>query len=246
MGTCDQTELRPPYTNSRARGTSSCPRTRGQKLPDPGVSASMSWLLSIAFAAALLGGAPRLAAADAGTSRCGTAAGEDADADGVVTRVEARAAALRLFGRFDRDRDGVVTRAEASAPRREPARARVDARFAALDRDRDGKLSRWEACLPRRRFARVDRDANGWLSPPELWRSVQRSRRGSTHADAARPLIWRRDLDGDGRVTRAEVERAAETRFRQRDRDADGKLTPRDARAFGAFNSPAQAARRRP
>ena len=205
----------------------------------------MSWFRCIAFAATLLGAAPGLAAAEAETSRSGRVAGEDTNGDGVVTLAEARSGALRLFERFDRDGDGVVTRAEASAPRREPSRARFDARFAELDRDRDGRLSRWESRLPARRFARVDRNADGWLSPAERWQAVQRSRRRP--ADAARPLLWRRDLDGDGRVTRAEVERAAERRFRQRDRDGDGKLTSRDARAAPRRpDSPVAPARRTP
>jgi Ca2+-binding EF-hand superfamily protein len=189
----------------------------------------MSWLGFMALAAALLGSAPHLAGADQGTSRGGAVAGEDTNGDGVVSLREARAAAWRLFGRFDRDGDGVVTRAEASAPRGAPSRARLEARFAELDRDRNGRLSRWESRLPPRRFARVDRDADGRLSADELWRSAQRSRRGA--GDSALPLLWRRDLDGDGRVTRAEVERIAERRFRQRDRDGDGQLTPRDAHA---------------
>ena len=205
----------------------------------------MSWLRSIAFAVVLLG-APRLAAAEAGASRPGAVAGEDTNGDGVITLGEARAAALRLFGRFDRDGDGVVTRAEAGAPRREPSRTRFDAHFAQLDRDGDGWLSRHQARLPPRRFARIDRDGDGRLSSAELWRSVQRSRRSAAGAAAALPLIWKRDLDGDGRVTRAEVERAADARFRLRDRDADGRLTRRDARATGALSSPASPARRRP
>jgi Ca2+-binding EF-hand superfamily protein len=202
----------------------------------------MSWLRSVAFAV-LLGAAPRLAAAEAATCRSGTRAGEDTNGDGVITLGEARAAALRLFGRFDGDGDGVVTRTEASAPARELSRARFEARFAELDRDRDGRLSRWESRVPARRFVRVDRDGDGWLSPVELWTSLQRSRRGGDGTAAARPLLWKRDADGDGRVTRAEIERAAEARFRQRDRDGDGELTPRDARAF---NSRAAAARRKP
>lgn len=120
----------------------------------------MICLRRIALAVALLGSAPGLAAADGGASRPGTVAGADTNGDGVVTLSEARAAALRLFERFDRDADGVVTRAEASSPRPRPTRARSDARFAELDRDGDGRLSRWESRLPPRRFARLDRDAD--------------------------------------------------------------------------------------
>ena len=206
----------------------------------------MSWPRSIAFALVLLGVSPRLAAAGStsGASCSGAVAGEDTNGDGVVTATEARAAALRLFDRFDRDGDGVVTQSEAATPRPVPSRARFDVRFAELDRDRDGWLSRWESRLPARRFARVDRDVDGRLSPAELWSVVERPRPGSHGMDAARPLLWKRDLDGDGRVTRAEVERAAERRFRRRDRDADGRLTPRDAGASGALSSRATRARR--
>src|SRR5262245_52391251 len=192
----------------------------------------MSWTRSIACVVALTVAVvadPRLASAGAGMSRSGAAvAGEDTNGDGVVTLGEARAAAWRLFERFDRDGDGVVTRAEAAAPRQEPSRARFEARFSELDRDRDGWLSRWESRLQARRFARIDRDADGRLSRAELWGSVQRSRPGAPGKDAALPLLWKRDLDADGRVTRAEVERVAEQRFRRRDRDADGQLTARD------------------
>jgi Ca2+-binding EF-hand superfamily protein len=189
----------------------------------------MSRLLSVGVVIALLAVAPRLALASPGRAVCGAVAGGDTNGDGVVTRDEARAAAVRLFERFDRDGDGVVTRAEAAAPPSAPSRQRFEARFAELDRDRDGALSRWESRLAPRRFARLDRDADDRLSRAELWRGVQRARSRSRASDAGAPLIRKRDLDADGRVTRAELERVAERRFGRRDHDADGRLTPSDS-----------------
>lgn len=192
----------------------------------------MKWSSCVALALCTFWAGAGLAN-DPGASRSATVGWADTNADGVVTLDEARAAAGRFFGRFDGDHDGVVTRDEAQAARSGPTRERVHARFAELDRDRDGALSRWESHLPPRRFARVDRDADGRLSEDELWHAARRNSRGPGNLGALRPLLWRRDLDGDGRVTLAEAQRAIELRFRRRDRDGDGRLTPRDGRDAG-------------
>ena len=215
-----------PSSGGRRRETPVSLSATRQIAPGRGVPGGMKWSPCIALALCTLGAGVSRASADSGPFRSGAVAWEDTNSDGVVTPNEVRAAALRLFVRFDRDGDGVVTRAEARAARPGPSRARVEARFGDLDHDRDGWLSRRESRLSPRRFTAADQDADGRLSSAELWRA----RGGASGGDALRALLWRRDLDGDGRVTRAEAERAAEVRFRRRDRDGDGLLTPRDGR----------------
>jgi Ca2+-binding EF-hand superfamily protein len=149
----------------------------------------------------------------------------DRDNDGRITRAEARAAALEQFAHFDRNADGWVTRAEADASAPEWRQLRVDARFAALDRDRDGALSMRESTFGRREFARADRDRDQRVTPREWWSLRERHARDRDGTAALRSLFWRRDLNSDGRVTRAEVLTFTEQRFVHKDRDGDGALT---------------------
>ncbi|HTV17516.1 MAG TPA: hypothetical protein VMG12_02565 [Polyangiaceae bacterium] len=148
---------------------------------------------------------------------------EDANGDGQVTLLEARAAALALFEHFDRDGDGAVERAEADASAPTWRERRREVRFAALDRNRDGGVSPEEITLSPRRFARADRDRDGRLSRREVWAAFERGRaRGDTAA--LRAMFWRRDLNRDGHVTRAEALAAADRRFMRRDRDRNGVI----------------------
>jgi hypothetical protein len=155
-------------------------------------------------------------------SETGALLDEDADGNGQVTLLEARAAALALHEHFDRDGSGEVTRSEADVAAASWREQRLELRFAALDRDRDGALARGEFVLPPRRFARVDRDGDGRLTRAELRGAFEHAAIGSNHTAALRSMFWRRDLDRDGRVTRSEVLAAADRRFMRRDRDGDG------------------------
>jgi Ca2+-binding EF-hand superfamily protein len=150
---------------------------------------------------------------------------EDVNADGQVTLLEARAAALAMFEYFDRDADGRVTRAEAQDRAARWREARFEARFASLDLDRDGGLSPGELELGSRRFAWVDRDRNGRVTRAELWNVYGRGPGGSCDTAALRSVFWRRDLNRDGVVTRVEALTAADQRFMRKDRDRDGVLT---------------------
>jgi hypothetical protein len=154
---------------------------------------------------------------------------EDVDADGRITRDEARAAALDWFARFDMNRDGQVTSPEARERAHRWRLERGTRRFAALDRDHDGFVSARELGAAPARFAWLDRDADRRLTPAELGRDGEPSRCGAGEEAALRSALWRRDLDRDGRVTREEALRAAERRFTRKDHNRDGTLTRDEA-----------------
>lgn len=155
-------------------------------------------------------------------SETATMLDEDADGDGQVTLLEARAAALGLFEHFDQDGDGAVTRSEADASAPRWRQRRLDMRFAALDRDGSGALSSDEFAFSPRRFARADRDGDGRLSRQELRAAFERGPGGGGDTAALRSMFWRRDLNRDGRVTRTEALAVADRRFMRRDRDRNG------------------------
>jgi hypothetical protein len=156
---------------------------------------------------------------------------EDANGDGRVTLLEARAAALALFEHFDADGDGAVTRAEADAAAASWRQQRSEQRFAALDRDRDGTLSRAEVALSPRRFVRADGDGDGRLTRAEVSGAFERGASGSSGTAALRSMFWRRDLNRDRRVTRVEALAVADRRFMRRDRDGDGVVAVGGERA---------------
>jgi Ca2+-binding EF-hand superfamily protein len=147
---------------------------------------------------------------------------EDANGDGKVTLLEARAAELALFEHFDQDGDGAVTRSEVDAAAPRWREQRFERRFVELDRDGDGALSQRELPLSARRFVRADRDGDRRLTRAELWTAFERGRGGATDTAALRSKVWRRDLNHDRRVTRTELLVAADRRFMRRDRDGDG------------------------
>lgn len=190
----------------------------------------LAGLLLAASSASLTSVAAAEGAREALPSGTAQVAEEDADRDGRVTWAEARASALALFEHLDRDGDGQVTPAEAKDRASRWREQRFEARFALLDRDRDGRLSRWEAHLPPRGFARADRDGDQRLTRTELVARAAQAPDGDRDTAALRSAFWRRDKNHDGRVTRAEVLAGADRRFKRKDRDGDGVLTPGEAR----------------
>jgi Ca2+-binding EF-hand superfamily protein len=194
------------------------------------------WLAGVVLASAAVGASTSVWARNPEwtSSRFETEcfAEEDADGDGLVTLLEARAEALALFEYLDRDGDGRVTGAEAAAHATRWRAARFERRFVSLDRDVDGALSPWEIELPPRRFAWADRDRDRKLSRRELWDAYVRAASGEADTVALRSRFWRRDLNGDTVVDRAEVLAVADRRFMRKDRDRNGVLTPGEARAI--------------
>lgn len=141
----------------------------------------------------------------------------DADASGGITRDEARAALAERFARMDGDGDGSVTLDE-FGPRHGKSGmgrhggggddARIEQRFGRLDGNGDGAVSldemkagaaareeRREA-MRTERFAEFDADTSGGISEDEFV------------SGAVEHMFERTDTDGDGTVTRAEMEAA--------------------------------------
>jgi Ca2+-binding EF-hand superfamily protein len=157
---------------------------------------------------------------------------QDADGNGRVTLLEARAAALMLFEHFDGNADGQVTASEARGAALPWREGRLASRFASLDRDQDDGLSVWEINLPSRRFVAADRDGDRRISRAELWAMSAQRWDGTGDTTALRSLFWRRDLNGDGRVTRGEALAAADQRFLRKDIDRNGVWTRGEARGW--------------
>lgn len=103
------------------------------------------------------------------------------------------------------------------------------------DRNRDGKVTLAEYRQTQvESLLRLDADKNGQVSRAEFKSMEDMARRFRGDAGAKRVAqIWKlSDRDGNGTITRAEVEAGAAQRFARGDADGDGALTKAELAAM--------------
>ena len=152
-----------------------------------------------------------------GTSRGAAAA--DTNADGVVTRAEAMAAADALFARFDANSDGRVSGDERPGKHgqdkadmtREQFRERAAKRFDLADANKDGRIDQSE-----RQEMRGKRGHRG--------KAMAHGGRRGGHGMAGMGMMMRADANRDGILTRAEATTAAQAAFDRIDTNRDGRV----------------------
>lgn len=166
--------------------------------------------LGLTVAALALGGTAYAAPGDAR---------RDAPRDGVITRAEVQARAVKTFSRLDVNQDGKIDRSD-----REQRRAsRLDARFDRLDANNDGQLSKSE-------FANRAALAQGREGGEMRHGKGHRRGHGMRHMGMRSGLA--RDARADGAVTQAEFTAAALQRFDRMDANHDGSVTAEERQAM--------------
>jgi Ca2+-binding EF-hand superfamily protein len=154
----------------------------------------------------------------AGAATSGLALGQTSQTASDTQRGDPEVMFLRLFDLLDADRDGVALLADIfDALDLKRAEARQVKRIRALDADGDGKVTRAEVvagvraelAYQTRRRINTDADGDGELTPIEYSLAVPDSD-GKADASGLTPLqrsaFKADDLDGNGRITRAEIE----------------------------------------
>ena len=115
---------------------------------------------------------------------------------------------------------------DTAMPQGMPYPPSIEQVFEMLDADRDGIVTLAEALKGvGQHFDVVDQNKDGSLDKAEF-----ESWFGRANPDAARFFQSLYDLDGDGKVTRAEFENPVKKRFALFDRNDDGKVTPEELR----------------
>jgi hypothetical protein len=169
----------------------------------------------------------------------------DVNRDGRLTREERQAARTQIRAEREQrraERQGQRAERRAEHAQRQGDRAqRGREMFARLDANRDGFLAQSEA-PPRlaQRFAQLDADRDARLSPAELQAGRQamraergpRGERGQGRRHAGQAARVRADANGDGVLTRAELDASVHARFVALDANRDGFVT-RDERRDG-------------
>lgn len=174
----------------------------------------------------------------------------DANRDGVVTRQEFSAARSRDFADLDTDRDGRLSRKEfVDRPSQAVVLMHLRARrFDEMDANRDGVVSRAEyVAFGNVIFGRFDVNRDGRLTRAE-YRSVLARRPPPLNTaqnpqaappppkfdegDPVRAQFSALDTNGDGVVTRAELDAVRTKSFRRLDTNNDGKLSLAEAIAL--------------
>lgn len=170
----------------------------------------------------------------------------DTDGDGKISTAEAQAAGRRgqFVLRADADGDGFVTLAELQAARqamgqrgkKKGRRGQGQSPFAKLDADGDGKISTAEAqAAGAQRAAKImaaDADGDGFVTQAELQAHAQ--------AQAVDATFKRLDKNNDGTLDASELSGRRAQKVKQADADGDGNVTKAELQAHLA----AQAAKR--
>lgn len=165
----------------------------------------------------------------------------DDSGDGRLTWTEFETFRRNRFDATDENGDGTVDVEEyvrefedrsrrALEQRRAGQMEQTERRFAALDADRDGRVSRAEFDASGERqfagFLKMPADAGEDAASGEDAAAAAERRRGlgmpTSHTREGFLALF--DLDGDGRVDRAEFDRARAGQFARTDADGDGVL----------------------
>jgi len=109
-----------------------------------------------------------------------------------------------------------------------PEQPRRMGRFARLDANKDGAIDSREFATAQN-LTDADTNGDGTLSKEELVAMIQK-RQAERQAER---ITRRLDVDGDGIVTIAEIEKQRGERFAVMDRNDDGKLEGRELRRGG-------------
>ncbi|MCZ6858843.1 MAG: EF-hand domain-containing protein [Alphaproteobacteria bacterium] len=151
----------------------------------------------------------------------------DANKDGKITAEEIAKYRGGLFKAADKNGDGSLDSIEVAANARARMEKRLAVRFAAFDKDKNGKLTLDE--MPGRRkyrMWRMDANIDGAITIEEM----------KKHAEKRLPRrlafgISRLDLDGDGKLSRAEYVAGTGRLFRHFDRNRDGVVSREEVAA---------------
>lgn len=93
----------------------------------------------------------------------------DANKDGIITRDEAMASAMKRFDMMDRNKDATIDKADFDLMRKEMVDYRVKRFIHAFGADKDGKVTREQFnAKAKERFAQMDRDGDGKISRNEM------------------------------------------------------------------------------
>jgi Ca2+-binding EF-hand superfamily protein len=148
----------------------------------------------------------------------------DTNKDGKVTLAELTVAREAWLTEVDSNKDGVATQAELEASHSAQHGKRIAQLFTDKDANKDGRLTREESQFPERRFVRSDTNGDGALTVAEL---NEKGKPGGAHATAKGRggKLGHFDENGDGKVEREEVRKAAARQFTRLDQNSDGNLT---------------------
>lgn len=180
----------------------------------------------------------------------------DKDGDGKVSKSEFTGPEA-LFDRLDTDKDGSISKDELPKPAGGNAggadgKSFLLNRLKGMDKDGDGQVSKSEFTGVPENFDRMDRDQDGSLSAQEIQAAADfyasmnpagGAAKGKAAAKKAAtpgepgtfiaPRFKQMDKDNDGKVTRDEFTGPAPL-FSRIDKDGDGTLTQDELRAFAA------------